>query len=143
MRLAQKILRQSIIVVLTMMSCRLSQGVRDLFVPLFVAALPESALDVQYHSEDLGIDWSFCLKARIPPEDFRPYLSQFTTLTPHTPDREYTDDLLWLDWQFVCDHWDWWNPLDDLSGTYVSQEGDYWTLIKYENGWLFVNGHSH
>lgn len=143
MRSAQKIGLLSSILVLTLMGCRLTQGLWDLFTSPFVTALPESASEVQYHSEEIGIDWSFCLKARIPQAEFEPYLAQFPSLQPHSPDRIYTDDLMWLDWQFPCDHFDWWRSSDDLSDTYVHQEGDSWTMVKYEDGWLYVNGHSH
>ncbi len=113
------------------------------FTSPYVAALPSSATEVQVFRDDLGIDWAFCLKARMPETDYQAYLEAFPELEPHSEDRVYGDDILWLDWMFVCENQPWWDATDALQATYVRQVGDAWTLVKYENGYLYVNSHSH
>jgi len=65
----------------------------------------------------------------------------------HTPERKYTDDKSWLNWRGKAqDPFDEnkevkkeseWNPSDDVTTTYVKQEGDSWTLLKYEDGFIY------
>ncbi len=124
------------------LACRLPL-IGDPFESPFESALPQTATDVHVHNESLGIDWSYCLKAKISEEEFEAYRAEFPDLTPHTPDRVYLDDMLWLDWQFACESHAWWDASDDLSETFVYQEGDTWELMKYEHGYLYINGHSH
>jgi len=65
----------------------------------------------------------------------------------HTSKRKYTDDKIWLNWRSkVQDPFDEnkaikkesdWNPSDDITATYVQQEGNSWTLLKYEDGFIY------
>ncbi len=132
-----------ILFVLVSQACVCSRRIEDLFRSPYEEALPESVGDYYVFRDDLGIDWLFCLKAEMDEAHFKAYRQGFSDFLPHTEERVYLDDIIWLDWQFGCESQAWWDPSDDLSSSYVLQAGDAWTLMKYEKGWLYINGHSH
>lgn len=106
--------------------------------------LPWSASDVNDKYVDMFPDYSYFLKAKLPSvKEFNEYCAK-QNLTPHTPQRVYSDDTTWLLWgSLEPESVAWWNPSPSLTGTYVSQSGHEWTLAKYENGCLYVHAFSH
>lgn len=85
-------------------------------------------------------DATFKLKAKVSADEFASAVQRLG-LTPHTKDRKYTDDTLWLQW--MRDDDERWNPSPSIDETFVHQEGDSWQLAKYENGFLFYQSLSH
>ena len=118
-------------------------SIESLFLSPYEKALPDLVGDYHVYRDDLGIDWAFCLKAKMDEANYEVYRQGFPDFLPHTEERVYLDDDLWLDWQFGCDSQAWWDASDSLSSTFVYQQGHAWTLMKYEKGWLYINGHSH
>ena len=90
-------------------------------------------------------------KIKATKQDFEA-LTKTLGVTPHKPGRKYTDDKIWLNWggnhrdpfdtkkvEFAESNWD---PSDNIDNTYVHQSQDIWTLLKFENGYiyyLFIN----
>jgi hypothetical protein len=104
-------------------------------------ALPASATEIRDEALDVFPDSAYFLKARMPQEDFEAYCMAIR-LSPHYPGRVYTDQDHWLSWSSVH-KLEWWDPSDNLDGTYVLQEGREWTMAKYENGKVYVTSFSH
>ena len=104
-------------------------------------ALPWGADDVRDHYVDMTPDYAYYLKASISESDFRRYCARLR-LTPHTPQRTYTDDLMWLSWDALAPI-DWWNPSPGIADTHVLQEGRHWTFAKHENGTLYLKAWRH
>lgn len=109
-------------------------------------ALPGSATDVHDLYVDMDQDYSYYLAARLPREDFEAYCAG-QNLTPHTPERIYTDGTEWLDWGAMTlnpsEPMDWWLPTESLAGTYVNQQGHHWTMAKWQDGVIYVKAISH
>jgi hypothetical protein len=107
-------------------------------------ALPWSAREVVDLTVDGPPDHGYFLRAKITEPEFRAYCERMR-LTPHTSDRVYTDDEMWLSWDGPAGGRtpDWWNPSSGLDGTYVEQSGKVWTFAKYENGYLYVKSRRH
>lgn len=109
-------------------------------------ALPRGSTEVTDLYEDDGFlpDYSYYLKAKLPSKkSFTQYCSDMN-LTPHTEQRIYSDDTVWLSWNgSLSEPMAWWKPSPSLSGTFVEQIGDYWTMAKYEDGYLYVRSICH
>lgn len=107
-------------------------------------ALPESASDVHEWFWDDGFlpDYSYYLKARIGPDEFRPYVGKLG-LAPYRQPPKYEDGDFRINWRSRGSfHEDWWKPSDSLDNTFVSVDGQYWAYAKYEDGYVYVNcGH--
>lgn len=105
-------------------------------------ALPWSAANVQqYYASDpfLG-DFTYYLKARMPQEEFEPFVAKLG-LTPHAPNRVYPGRIEYPGWSSTSAT-TWWTPSESDAGTFVHQDGDCWILAKYEKGWVFVHASS-
>ena len=85
-------------------------------------------------------DATFKLKAKVSEAEFASAVRQLG-LTPHTKHRKYTDDISWLHWTGDADKR--WDPSQDVDATFVRQEGDWWELAKYENGFLYYQSLNH
>jgi hypothetical protein len=111
----------------------------------YVLELPDNAADVQeFHWADgTRRDMEHLLKARIDEADFAQY-AEALGMTPHSDDREYEDDPIWLDWS-APPHYDgdWWDPSSDLSATHVYQNRLFWEYAKYESGYVYVKAVEH
>jgi len=107
-------------------------------------ALPRGSTDVTDLYVDIWPDYCYYLKAKLPSvKSFAQYCSDMN-LTPHTGQRVYTDDTSWLSWSSLEPRTEsWWKPSPSLSGTFVEQAGHYWTMAKYEDGYLYVMAISH
>ena len=113
--------------------------------------LPKNAEIVYSTEQHDGFlpDGSMKIKARIRESDF-PGVVKRLGASLHAPQRKYSDDILWLDWspEIGTDFKpvigvSKWNPTSDLSATYVSQEGDSWEYVKFEDGYLFYKYINH
>jgi hypothetical protein len=127
----------------------LGAGTSDVAVevqPPLRAALPASAVDVQDFYEDMSPDYGYYLTAKISQKDFAAYCAS-QGLTPHTPERKYSDDDFWLSWKAMRPNSEksmpWWQPDDRLGDTFVSQNGHNWTMAKYQDGVMYVKAFSH
>jgi hypothetical protein len=105
-------------------------------------ALPRTATGVRDSYADMTLDYTYLLRAEMPPKDAADYMRRIGS-TPHSATRAYTDDLLWLSRNEGIVHTGWWNPSSDPTTTYVVQNGRTWTCAKYESGTLFVKSWSH
>ena len=102
----------------------------------FRSALPFSAQEVQTASVDLFPDWDYYLKAKLPEEDFPRYVQDLELqFCGDDPD-------FWVAWHGL-DTPAWWDPTGDTSETYCLEEGDIWTLAKYESGHVYLRAFSH
>ena len=109
-------------------------------------ALPRTAEDVHEWAWEDGFlpDYSYMLKARISEQEFKEYVEYFG-LTPHSPDRQYSEDDHNLSWR-PCGLFDedWWDVSDTLdANTFVSEGQTTWTYAKYENGYIYVKSLDH
>jgi len=128
-------------VVLIAFRDQVSEFFCSLHSPTLLCALPDDATDVRHETRDLFPDGIFWLKAQLSRPQFDAYVRK-VGLEAHTPTRRYSDDLMWLAWRKERSL-SWWNPSSDLSSTYVSQQGHWWTLAKHEAGYLFVTSFNH
>jgi hypothetical protein len=112
----------------------------------FRRALPPSAEDVHEWSREDGFlpDYSYKLKAKISEDQFHLYIDRFQ-LTPHAPDRQYSQDAkIYLQWRAETNpEIAWWNPTESLAETFVRQVGDNWTFAKRERGYLYLKSLDH
>jgi hypothetical protein len=105
--------------------------------------LPWAASEIKEQSYDLFPDYSYFLKAKMPEKDFAKYVGGLG-LTLHTSASQYGDDMQWLHWPSPpFRQLDWWNPTPSLEQTYVQQAGHEWTLVKYEDGYVYATSYSH
>ncbi|MEA3396034.1 MAG: hypothetical protein U9R05_01050 [Chloroflexota bacterium] len=102
----------------------------------FRAALPPDARNVQDGSIDLFPDWEYYLKAEISQETFDGYV-QDLGLYPC-----WDQPCSWVGWHTFSSP-AWWDPTEDISQTYCTEDGDVWTLAKYEAGQLYLRAFSH
>ncbi len=112
--------------------------------PSWTSLLPPTATEVQESSWADGFlpDCSYQLKARITEAEFQKFVTDLR-LTPHTPDRQYSEDS-WLSWGSSPQFQDvWWDPSEDLSSTFVSEGHDTWTYAKFEKGHLHLKSLIH
>lgn len=104
--------------------------------------LPKSAKIVfssQWEGGFLG-DATIKLKAKVTEEEFTAVTKQLD-LSPHTKERKYTDDIAGLQW--MGDRDGRWDPPSTDVGKFVRQEGHFWRMMKYENGFLYYQAFSH
>ena len=107
--------------------------------------LPASATDIQEWSWADGFlpDFSYQLKARVTDAEFHQFVASLG-LTPHTPERKYSEASHWLSWspslRFVGK---WWDASNALTSTYVKEGHDTWMFAKHENGFLYFKCFSH
>jgi hypothetical protein len=116
-----------------------------MFTWSFRKKLPWSATDIHeiYWTDFPLPDYSYNLKAKISESQFLKYISKFG-LSPHTTDRQYSDDVIWLNWDAPPDNkGSWWNPTDSLTNTFVWQGNDTWIFAKYEHGYLYLGSLNH
>ncbi len=108
----------------------------------FRRELPWSATEIResYWTEGFLPDYNYYLKARITEKQFQDYLAKFE-LTPHTPERKYEDEEMWMEWGYHSNSW--WAPSESLEKTFVWQGGHTWTFAKYENGNLYLTSITH
>ena len=107
--------------------------------------LPRTATDIHEWAWADGFlpDYSYLLKARITDGEFQTFVTQLG-LTPHTADRNYSDDSHWLSWQRAPGfNENWWDASPALDSTYVWQGKDTWAFAKYENGFLYFQSLNH
>lgn len=117
----------------------------ELFTWPFRKALPWTATDIHewYWSETLLPDYSYYLKAKVTENQFRTYVARFG-LTPHAPDRAYSESSIWLNWESAPESdGGWWNPSDSLDTTFVREGHDTWTFAKFEQGYLYLASLNH
>ena len=113
--------------------------------PSWRGRLPASATDIHewVWADGFLPDYSYLLKARITETEFQQFIAQLG-LTPHTPDREYSEESHWLSWSAAPGfHGDWWDATPTLDSTYVSEGHDTWAFAKYENGSLYFESLNH
>lgn len=104
--------------------------------------LPTTASDIHDKYIDMSPDFTYILRAQIPPEDFPRFVARIG-LTPHTSSRSYTDDIMWLEWETSQALSPWWDPSSSRDDTFVKQDGGVWMFAKYENGRLYFKAWSH
>ena len=112
--------------------------------PSWKSHLPSSASDVQEWSWADGFlpDYSYQLKARVTEAEFQKFVSDLG-LTPHTPERKYSEDS-WLSWGSAAGFdGTWWDPGDNLDSTYVTEGQDTWSYAKFEKGFLYFKSLNH
>lgn len=108
------------------------------------SSLPETAADVHEHAWADGFlpDYDYYLRARVTKLEFEKFV-QDLELTPHTATRIYSEPSC-LSWSgHLLADCEWWNPTDDLKGTYVKEGGTTWMFAKYENGFLYFRSLAH
>ena len=107
--------------------------------------LPATAAEVREWAWADGFlpDYGYLLKARITETEFKQFVSQLG-LTPHTPDRKYSEESHWLSWSALPGFdGDWWDVSSSLDSTYVSEGNDTWIFAKYESGCLYFQSLNH
>jgi len=112
----------------------------------YVMKLPDGATGVrEFHWADgVAPDFQYLLRARIDEADFAEYVEDLGKMELHAAGREYGDDPVWLDWSAPSRFdGDWWDPSDNLDGTYVNQSVEMWEFVKYERGYLYVKALDH
>ena len=106
-------------------------------------ALPDGAEVLYERRLSRPPDFSCYLKVDMDESSFREYCRRLG-LTPHHPDRKYTDDTMWLSWDVLSEGRDEdWNPTPGMAGWYVKQVGDGWTFAKWENGTMYLKALTH
>ena len=85
-------------------------------------------------------DATFKLKAKVLAGEFAA-AGRNLGLTPHTKDREYTDEMVWLQWRSDTDQR--WNPSPSVDSTFIRQEEDWWQLARYEKGFVYYHSLNH
>lgn len=107
--------------------------------------LPATATDVHEWAWADGFlpDYSYILKAKVSEPDFNVFIRKLK-LTPHSPDRQYSDNPAWLSWSCPPGFTnDWWDASGSLSNTFVDEGHDTWSFAKYENGYLYFQSLNH
>ena len=108
--------------------------------PSWRDSLPATATDVHewaWAEPFLPDDYSYRLKARLTEPEFQQLMTKLN-LTPHTPDRKYSEESNWLSYSRDprCKE-DWWDASSSIDGSFVQQDRRTWTFAKYENGFLY------
>jgi hypothetical protein len=107
--------------------------------------LPASATGIKEWAWTDGFlpDFSYQLKARITDSEFVEFVASLG-LTPHTPDRKYSEASHWLSWSpSLRFDGKWWDASNALTSTYVKEGHDTWMFAKHENGFLYFKCFSH
>ena len=115
--------------------------------------LPKEAVVVYSNSWSDGFlpDGASYIKVKTNKEGFEAIVKTLK-LTPHTEDRQYTDDKEpWLSWGGARDPKTLkpikgeklWDPYPDLSTTFVRQKGDSWVYAKFEGGYVYYTWINH
>lgn len=107
-------------------------------------SLPATATEVKEHAWADGFlpDYDYYLRARITKPEFDKFV-QDLELTPHKDTRIYSESYP-LSWSgHLTGDSEWWNPTDDLQGTFVREGGTTWLYAKYEEGFLYFRSFDH
>jgi hypothetical protein len=110
----------------------------------FTRYLPATATEINEVSWADGFipDYNYWLRARVTREEFDQFVRDLE-LTPHTNDRQYSENS-WLSWSdHLLGDTDWWHPTQNLEETYVREGGTKWSFAKYENGYLYFRSLDH
>jgi len=113
--------------------------------PSWKGRLPKDATDVREFSRADGFlpDYAYMLRARVSESGFKAFVEKLG-LTPHSEDREYSEETGWLNWSAAARfEEDWWNATDTLDGTYVKEGNDTWSYAKHEGGMLYFKSINH
>ena len=112
------------------------------------------------HYEDGFLpDATFCLKIKMTKAQFDAIVVKLGA-TLHTEMRKYSDDKKWLNWRPDLGAYDpfrsdkeankappkgenLWDPEADLSQTFVRQQKNTWTFLKYEESYVYFMELSH
>lgn len=111
----------------------------------FEKELPRSARNVRVwvKTDPLLPDYSYYLRADMTAVDFQEYVNRLGAEL-HSEERVYEDQPSRLSWSLPTGvNLDWWTASKDLTATYVYQSGHTWTLVRYEDGSLFLKSHEH
>ena len=105
--------------------------------------LPESAVIIFSSQWEDGLlsDATFKIKAKITEAEFTSVVKQLE-LTPHTKNRKYSDDIMWLQ-GYLGGSDKKWDPMPSIDTTFVRQSKRYWQLAKYEGGCIYYVSISH
>ncbi len=144
-KLDVRIVMTAVVAVLVPLAIAGALGLRTLVVYLTESplrrALPHGATGIEGWSwtepGPLGQDGSAMLRARIPEDAFEKYAKDLG-MTPHTANRAYGNGFSPSYVSLADEPLDWWDPTDEVEGTWVLDQGSSWTWAKWENGFVYV-----